>query len=266
MLFKRFSFQHLPANGIYWLEVSIPETDVKTDASGNTECWYTGKITRKLGMVFFENVKDYILPFMAHPIDEDLCRFDGEVELIQSYSLAALPDLPEQCPAGIDWVEYTGGVDEKRFGSIGWFWVAVKNEATDARHVTLAYHEIREGQIVPGFESPGHTYNLLHELYPGDTVTHIAPLAIPTMPVTIEPEYVPPLDHQRESEKLLTILTQLIGISTGRISHVDNGKCPDVVNGYSMRDDECPACIELLTADAALLNFTAAPITSGKDA
>lgn len=188
MIFKSFDYQHPPSNGVFWIEFSVPETDVEADDSGNPVGWYTGEVIRKLGLVYIDNIEDNGLPFMAIPVDDDLCSFDDELALIHSYSLAALPDWPEESPGGGDWVEYTGVIDETRFATARWFWVAVKNEKDGHRNVTLAFHEIRDDQTVRGFESPGQTYYPLHELYAGDIITHILPLTIPTLPITVEPE------------------------------------------------------------------------------
>lgn len=265
MIFKRFDYQHPPANGLLWIEFSIPEVDVDVDESGNNVGCYTGETIRKLGLVFIDNIEDNGLPFMAMPVDADLCSFDGELALIHHYALAAVPELPEECAPGSGWVEHNGSLDELSLSAGQWFWVAINNASDHGRYVTLAYHEIRDDQIVPGFDSPQHTYYPLHGLYEGDTVTHIAPLAPPSMPITVMPECVPATGkHQDSVELLTTSLMQLYATSTGMLAHVFNGMCPDAINGNSIRDQECPACIALLTADA-VLKAVATPISLGKD-
>ncbi len=37
-------------------------------------------------------------------------------------------------------------------------------------------------------------------------------------------------------------------VATGELPHIYNGLCPDEVEGFAVRDDECPACRVLLAA------------------
>jgi hypothetical protein len=41
---------------------------------------------------------------------------------------------------------------------------------------------------------------------------------------------------------------RLIAIGAGRIAHVNNGMCPDSVEGHDTRDPDCPACRVLIAA------------------
>lgn len=260
MKFKKFDYQNPPANGVYWLDFAYPETESDADDEGKTVGCYTGEVVHKLGLAFIDNIDDNGQPFQAMPVDRDLCNIDGELATIGAYALAAVPELPELSPVGFKWFEHTGTVDESRFGATRWFWVAVRNEEDESRYVTLAYHELRDGQEVAGFDSPEYTYFPLHELYAGDTVTHIAPLEIPVHPIRVEVEPVESEEDLRHSVTLLTYaLSKLRDIGTGQLAHAYNGKCPDLIEGASTRDEQCPACIELIKADAAL-NATVTPI------
>jgi hypothetical protein len=50
----------------------------------------------------------------------------------------------------------------------------------------------------------------------------------------------------------LDTLIGLYAVATGQLTHVNNGSCPDILEGAVVRDDECPACQMLLAADAQL--------------
>ena len=52
----------------------------------------------------------------------------------------------------------------------------------------------------------------------------------------------------------LKALEGLYAVATGQLTHVNNGLCPDILEGAMVRDDECPACQMLLAADAQLRN------------
>lgn len=43
----------------------------------------------------------------------------------------------------------------------------------------------------------------------------------------------------------------LTKIASGELRHVYNGLCPDPVEGYKVRDTECPACQVLMAAEQA---------------
>lgn len=251
MIFKRFDYQHPPINGMYWIEFSIPETDCDADDNGGTVGWYTGETIRRLGLVYIDNTEDNGFPFMAMPVDHALCNFDGELALIHSYSHADHPDLPED---ETGWIEHNGALDDASLASADWFWVTIKNETEQSRYVTLAHHEIYEGQYVPGFESPERTYFPIHELGPGDTVTHFMPLTIPVLPVTVEPDVILATREELVGDvmSLSSALLSLYQIGTGQTRHLHGGKCPSEDAGILLRDDACPACIELMKADEAL--------------
>ena len=38
----------------------------------------------------------------------------------------------------------------------------------------------------------------------------------------------------------------------GRVTHINNGLCPDIIEGHDTRDPECPVCQALLENHAAL--------------
>nr|WP_285311284.1 hypothetical protein [Stenotrophomonas maltophilia] len=44
----------------------------------------------------------------------------------------------------------------------------------------------------------------------------------------------------------------LIAHAEGRVSHANNGLCPDQVEGHQTRDPECPVCQALLSLDLPL--------------
>jgi hypothetical protein len=52
----------------------------------------------------------------------------------------------------------------------------------------------------------------------------------------------------------LDTLIGLYAVATGQLTHVNNGSCPDILEGAVVRDDECSACQMLLAADAQLLD------------
>lgn len=254
MIFKRFDYEHPPENGMYWIEFSIPETDCDADDDGKTVGWYTGETIRRLGLVYIEIVQDNGLPFIAMPVDHELCDFEGEMALIHCYALVDDPDLPDDSMAEAGWIEHTGNLEDARLGEATWFWVAIKNDAEQHRYVTLARHEIYDGQPVPGFESPERTYFPTEELSSGDIVTHFAPVTIPTLPVTVEPEIILASREELIGDVmgLSSALLTLYQIGTGQIRHLHRGKCPGDNASIQVRDDDCQACIELSNADEAL--------------
>lgn len=44
-------------------------------------------------------------------------------------------------------------------------------------------------------------------------------------------------------------LAELLKVSSGEIKHLYRGSCPDNLEGYGVRDDECPACKAMLAAE-----------------
>lgn len=265
MKFKAFDPKDPPSNGLYWLDVFTPETDVDVDGDGNTIGWNTDQTVRRLGLAFIDNTDDNGIPFLAMPVDRDLCGTVGELSTIAGYAVAALPDLPGTGPTDFEWFPFNGAVDKERFGTARWFWVAVKNDDLDHRHVTLAYHEVRDDQVVAGFDSPEHTYFPLHELYVGDIVTHIAPLSIPSYPITIEAEPSEDDSPHQSLQLLSESLAKLYAISTGQILHVYNGSCPDATEGAHVRDDECPACNALVEAEKNMKYASRKDLPSSKE-
>lgn len=47
-------------------------------------------------------------------------------------------------------------------------------------------------------------------------------------------------------------IATLIAHAEGRVSHANNGLCPDQVEGHQTRDPECPVCQALLSLDLPL--------------
>lgn len=54
------------------------------------------------------------------------------------------------------------------------------------------------------------------------------------------------------STKSAALIEQLRRVATREIEHINRGSCPDKVEGFSVRDDECPACKVLIEADRIL--------------
>lgn len=48
------------------------------------------------------------------------------------------------------------------------------------------------------------------------------------------------------------LIERLRTISARHVCHVNNGSCPDEVEGYAARDNDCPACQALMDADVLL--------------
>lgn len=44
------------------------------------------------------------------------------------------------------------------------------------------------------------------------------------------------------------LMRALIDVGSGKIAHENNGSCPDAVEGFDTRNDECPACRVLIAA------------------
>jgi len=47
----------------------------------------------------------------------------------------------------------------------------------------------------------------------------------------------------------LKVLEGLYAVATGKLTHVNNGSCPDILEGALIRDDECLACKMLDAVD-----------------
>ena len=50
----------------------------------------------------------------------------------------------------------------------------------------------------------------------------------------------------------LDALEGLYAVATGQLTHVNNGSCPDLLEGALVRDDECLACKMLEAVDIQL--------------
>ncbi|KAF0255755.1 hypothetical protein [Pseudomonas putida] len=227
MIFKRFDYQHPPINGMYWIEFSIPETDCDADDDGRTVGWYTGETIRSLGLVYIENTEDNGLPFMATPVDDALCSFDGELALIHAASSVPLPRLPEDCSSQIGWLEYLGECEESAQASAKWFWLAITSKAERKRYVTLARQESYDGQDVAGFESPYRTYPPIRELAPGDTITHFLPFTTPSLSI-------PVLISDESAQLNPNLLTPLDSVED-RLGQNQVRMLPDQFKGYEIR-------------------------------
>lgn len=53
-------------------------------------------------------------------------------------------------------------------------------------------------------------------------------------------------------DRTASLIRALIDVGTRKVVHVDNGSCPDQIEGRSTRDDECPACRVLSAAQELL--------------
>lgn len=47
-----------------------------------------------------------------------------------------------------------------------------------------------------------------------------------------------------------TILGNLVKVATNEVSHANNGQCPDDLEGFAVRDPDCPACQAIMQAEA----------------
>lgn len=54
------------------------------------------------------------------------------------------------------------------------------------------------------------------------------------------------------NERMRTSLQALVDVGSGKLAHAYNGMCPDEIEGYDVRDDECPACRALVAAQDLL--------------
>lgn len=59
-------------------------------------------------------------------------------------------------------------------------------------------------------------------------------------------------DLHPEARKLLPLIEQLCRVAERQVAHTNNGKCPDQLEGFASRDDECPACRILIEVDRLL--------------
>lgn len=46
-----------------------------------------------------------------------------------------------------------------------------------------------------------------------------------------------------------TILGNLVKVATNEVSHTYNGQCPDDLEGFAVRDPDCPACQAIVQAE-----------------
>jgi len=67
-----------------------------------------------------------------------------------------------------------------------------------------------------------------------------------------------PAVSRAEYDQLAAAARLLADVATGRLDHLHDGLCPDVIEGFDVRDDECPACLALIALDAALKPESAA--------
>lgn len=45
------------------------------------------------------------------------------------------------------------------------------------------------------------------------------------------------------------ILGNLVKVATNEVSHAYNGQCPDDLEGFAVRDPDCPACQAIMQAE-----------------
>lgn len=58
-----------------------------------------------------------------------------------------------------------------------------------------------------------------------------------------------PATAKAVAQRLVGHIDGLTKIATGEVRHLYNGQCPDVIEGQTVRDPDCPACQILLAAD-----------------
>lgn len=64
--------------------------------------------------------------------------------------------------------------------------------------------------------------------------------------------------------ELLPVIDGLRDVAARQIAHANNGLCPDEVEGFVTRDDECPACQALMAADQVLALANSAGATPSR--
>lgn len=47
------------------------------------------------------------------------------------------------------------------------------------------------------------------------------------------------------------MIADLIAVATRQVEHVNNGQCPDSVQGFDARDPDCPACGAIVAVETA---------------
>lgn len=249
MLFKRFEYEAPPARGLYWLYFTFPETDCDADSEGRTEGWNTGTELSAVTLAYIDPTPSDGLGFQVGEVDNGFPGLDLDHSTLKGYLQALPPPMPEYRKDKA-WRVHQVPQGELFHGITGFHWVAF-TRGDGSRHVTLAIAQEADEQPVSGFDNPYNTYEPLPELQPGDVITHVMPLSQPVEPVEIEPAPTP-AEPVTLVQIPASVLAGLFAVSSGQIGHVFNGLCPDTVEGFEVRDDECPACIELIEADEAL--------------
>lgn len=56
----------------------------------------------------------------------------------------------------------------------------------------------------------------------------------------------------KERDRLRAALEDARDVCTRKIAHANNGSCPDAIEGYDKRDEDCPACRAIALIDAAI--------------
>lgn len=249
MIFKRFEYEAPPARGLYWLYFTFPETDCDADSEGRTVGWNTGTELFAVTLAYIDPTPSDGLGFQVSEVDDAFIGLDVDQSILKGYLQALLPQLPE-LRNDKAWRVHQVPQGELFVGITGFHWVAY-TRGDGSRHITLANAQEADDQPVPGFDNPYNAYEPLTELRAGDVITHVMPLSHPVEPVEIEPAPTP-VETVSQVQIPDSVLAGLYAVSSGQVEHVFNGLCPDSVEGYEVRDDECPACIELIKADAAL--------------
>lgn len=63
-----------------------------------------------------------------------------------------------------------------------------------------------------------------------------------------------PRIFEPKNDEAIKVVQDLIDVGSGKITHSYNGLCPDDVEGFDTRDDECPACRILIAAQRLIAN------------
>lgn len=248
MDFKPFDYEQPPSRGLYWLRFNHPEMDCDADSEGRTIGWATGVILRKETLAYLDPRERDGLKFELDMVDSDFPTLSLDEASIESYRPVYVPEHP----AGRFFTSFTHyqASDVDLQSNQGLQWVAF-SRPDGSKHVTLARKADSDDLAVDGYENPYNVSFPLVELVPGDLITHIMPFD----DYTADP-VASAVSIRARTEPFVqvgaTVLQSLYDIAVGRLEHVNNGMCPDKLEGYETRDDECPACLALIQAEAAL--------------
>lgn len=225
MDFKPFDYDHPPSRGLYWLRFNHPEVDCDADTDGRTVGWQTGVILRKVTLAYLDPHECDGLKFELDMFDSDFPTLSLDEASIESYQPVYVPEHP----AGrlfTSFTQYQAPGDDLQ-SYLGFEWVAF-TRPDGSKHVTLARRADTDDQGVDGYENPYHVSFPLVELVPGDVITHVMPFddysadaLSESVPIPARPEVFVQVGA--------TVLQSLYDIAVGRLEHVNNGMCPDML-------------------------------------